>query len=72
MPPEMFYEFTKERGSNLKAMLLNKDAQVLKRIEEADADVAERILENVSRGATQKAKASVGYFEYEQSKREDK
>jgi len=61
MDPEQFYQFTKERGAFLKESLMRNDAALLKSIEAANEEVAAQIVENISRTATQVARARVGY-----------
>jgi GNAT superfamily N-acetyltransferase len=62
MEPEQFYQFTKERGALLKESLMRNDAAFLKLIESSNEEVAAKILENLSRSATQMARVRVGYF----------
>ena len=62
MEPEQFYNFTKERGGLLKESLMRNDAAFLKIIESSNEEVAAKILENLSRSATQMARVRVGYF----------
>lgn len=61
MEPEQFYQFTKERGAIIKETLMRNDAQLLKAIESGNDEVAATIVENVSRTATQIARARVGF-----------
>ena len=62
MEPEQFYQFTKERGALLKESLMRNDAAFLKLIESSNEEVAAKILENLSRSATQMARVRVGYL----------
>lgn len=62
MEPDMFYDFQKERGAELKRMLLADDAELLKGLESASFEEAEYKLNLISRYATETARDRVGYI----------